>query len=849
MTRCPRCQRRVPPRTGCKLHGRSSVPSDVVEAGAPAIVPPAGWTFGRHVATGGSAFVYEVTAGSGAPAILKWGRWRDLDIHARFEREAEVLQTLGPPSTPGYISHGTSDGWPYVLMEEVPGETLAAWMGRSGEHGALGEIVTLLLRLANAIQPLHAAGYVHRDLKPENVVIGGHDMRLLDFGLAARERDGVPQVGAILGTVHYLAPEQIRTGSTIDRRADLYSFGVIAFEMIAGQPPFIGERRAIEYQHQVSKPVPLRELRPDIPQELEQVLNACLAKQPEARPQTIDQLVEMLASATAQVRTLKGVGTTVKKALAARDKVVLAWIENGDPITISHAINDVHGMIVRSRPTGILAAFASMHHDAPLEVALATCREIGHERCRVTIHLANVLVRRSAHGKPSFYGPEIEQVASWAPGVPFTGVVLTAAAAEHAGDAVRPAQDLAGFWREIRRDRTDATEPQLEAPFVGRERLVQEVVAIARAGGMLIGISGAPGSGKTRFLTTVTDRLHQAKREVIWVRAPRRLFGDRPDDARLLHALGDHGGLFEGLVAAGTRRAIIIIDDADRFTRATVRQLLRDDLAVSRVIASREPLFEVVAGTTKRLAIELPAIDYPEAERLLRHLLQPARLIPEVLLQRLALRGAGNPGLLVALARDITSRGGIRRHAGSEDWYVAADEIDTLPGTPSAAWFAARVLDTLPVELVPVLRMAAALGPRFNADEASVVVGVDARARLDLLVADKLLAEHAGWYEFVDSSLQDAIYDEILDERTLVHSRALRYWLTNVSRDVVGWLARVAYHAQATGELATAHACYQRLARKARERGEPDLAADLEARCVDDDETTVVAEVVRTIID
>src|SRR5688572_6437237 len=98
MTRCPRCQRRVPPRTGCKVHGRPSVASDVVEAGAPIVVPPGDWVFGHHVATGGSAFVYEVQKGGGAPAILKWGRWRDHDIHVRFEREAEVLRALGPPS-------------------------------------------------------------------------------------------------------------------------------------------------------------------------------------------------------------------------------------------------------------------------------------------------------------------------------------------------------------------------------------------------------------------------------------------------------------------------------------------------------------------------------------------------------------------------------------------------------------------------------------------------------------------------------------------------------------------------------------------------------------------------------
>ena len=817
----------------------------------PNVVAPAGWTLGRLLAIGGSAFVFEVKTGSGTPAVLKWGRWRDRDIHARFEQEAEILRRLGPPVTPSYIQHGSVDDWPYILMEHVPGEPLAAWMARSGEQAALGEILSLLLRLAGVLWPLHDAGYVHRDLKPENIVIGGADTRILDFGLAAHGRDGVAQVGMIAGTVHYLAPEQIKTGSTVDYRADLYSFGVIAFEMIAGLPPFTGERRAIEYQHQVSKPPPLRELRPDVPRELEHVITTCLAKQADARPQSVRQLIDMLGTAATSIQTLKGFGTPMKKTLGAHDKVVLVWLDGGDPITVSRAITDVHGMVVRSRPGAILAAFATTHHDAPLAVALATCRDLARDRCRVVVHVASVLVRRSAHGKSTFYGPAIERVTEWVPTAPFSGLVLTTDAAEIAGASAAPAHDLPGFWRPVARDRSDSTEPHVEPPLVGRDRLVQDVAAVASAGVMLIGITGPTGSGKTCIVSALADRLRNMKCEVIALRVRRRLFGDRPDDQRLCEALGT-SELAPGLVDAGARGAIIIIDDAHQLSRNARRELMRPELNVTRVLTTPSPLFEVEPGITRRLAIEIPKLDYGDAEQLLRHLLQPARLIPDVLLQRLALRGAGNPGVLIALARDIRHRGGVRRHAGSDEWYVAADEIDTLVGAPSNAWFAARQLEMLPIELVPIARMAAALGPRFCAEEVSAVVGTNASARLDILVRDHVLAKHGDRYEFVDPSLQDAIYDDILDERSLVHGRALRYWLAHLSANLVGWLARVAYHAFASGDLSTAATCYTSLATHARRRGESELAAELDARalnCLTRGAPTAVAEAVRDIID
>jgi tRNA A-37 threonylcarbamoyl transferase component Bud32 len=835
MTRCPRCQRRLPPTNECAVHGRPSVLASSVDGELPDPIAPEGYTLGRLRAIGGTAIVYAVTSTSGVPAVLKWGRWRDREMHARFEREAAILRELGAPWTPTLLARGTHDRCPYLLMEDVPGETLALWMARAGDRGGLGEIVSLLLRLARVLHDLHTRGYVHCDLKPENVVIGATDVRLLDFGLAAREGDTTTPAGTVVGTVHYLAPEQLRTGAAIDRRADIYAFGVIAYEMIVGQPPFVGERRAIEYQHQIVRPSPLRDLR-HVPAEIDDFVLACLAKQPESRPQTAAALVETLTHASAYIQTLKGVGhePRPRMALGARDKVVLAWIEGGDPITVARAINDVHGIIVRSRPGALLAAFAAQFHDAPVAVALATCRELAHGRCRIVIHVTSALVRRSAHGKPAFYGPEIEQPASWAPSIVFTGLVLTPAAAELASTLVVPASDVGGFFRAAKRDRTDSTDVNSDVRLVGRDRILQEVGAIAGGGGMLIGIFGAEGSGKSRLLGALVERLRASKREVLAIRGRRRLFGDRPDDDRLLDALGGGDDLAQALANAASRRMIVVIDDVHWFSRSARDQLLRADLLTSRVIASREPMFEVARGVTKRLAIELPPLSFTDAEQLLRDLLQPARLIPDVLVQRLTVRAGGNPGLLVALARDIKHRGGIRCHQGSDDWYVAADEVDTLNAAPSAAWLAARGLEGLAVEVAPLVRLGSALGPKFNAEELAAVTELPSVAeRLLRLVRDEVFAEKHGWFEFVDPNLQEAIYDHALDERTLVHTRALRYWLAHRSADLVGWLARVAHHAAGCGDVATATACWGTLARETRKRGELELASEIEQRVLE----------------
>jgi hypothetical protein len=142
-----------------------------------------------------------------------------------------------------------------------------------------------------------------------------------------------------------------------------------------------------------------------------------------------------------------------------------------------------------------------------------------------------------------------------------------------------------------------------------------------------------------------------------------------------------------------------------------------------------------------------------------------------------------------------------------------------------------RALEDLPPELAPLVRMCAALGPRFSADELAAVTRIsDVGARLAALVRDHLMIERNGWYELDDASLQDAIYHYTADERQLVHHRALAYWLGHPGSNVVGWLARIAHHATGAGEAVIAATSWIALAREAHRRDEPAHADELLAR-------------------
>jgi serine/threonine protein kinase len=162
----------------------------------------------------------------------------------------------------------------------------------------LGDCVDILGQICNGLAAAHDAGVIHRDLKPSNVLVGERNaVKIIDFGLAkATAVEGLTATGMLMGTPHYMSPEQVR-GRRVDAASDLYSLGALAYHLVAGRPPFSGENAiAVGFAHLSEMPPPPRKIRSDVPVELDAVIMRALAKEPSERPRSA---VEIRSALTA----------------------------------------------------------------------------------------------------------------------------------------------------------------------------------------------------------------------------------------------------------------------------------------------------------------------------------------------------------------------------------------------------------------------------------------------------------------------------------------------------------------------------------------------------------------------
>ncbi|HET6680598.1 MAG TPA: serine/threonine-protein kinase, partial [Gemmatimonadaceae bacterium] len=237
----------------------------------------------------------------------------------RFRREILLAAQLQHPHVVPVLAAGEVDGVPWFSMPYIDGDSLRDRLAR----GAVGisEAVAILRDVARALAFAHARGVVHRDIKPDNVLLSGRSATVTDFGIAkalnaARGGDGhagerLTQIGTSMGTPTYMAPEQAAGDPDTDHRADLYAFGVMAFEVLAGRPPFQGATPTKLLAAQMSETPPdLAQLRPDCPPTLAALVMRCLEKEPEARPQEARELEEVLDSITSS-----GTGVVVPEIL------------------------------------------------------------------------------------------------------------------------------------------------------------------------------------------------------------------------------------------------------------------------------------------------------------------------------------------------------------------------------------------------------------------------------------------------------------------------------------------------------------------------------------------------------
>src|SRR5688572_17379773 len=296
----------------------------------------------------------------------------------RFHREIQLVARLQNPHIVPVITAGEADGVPFFTMPFVEGRSLRELV-KAGTKVSVSDGVNILRDVATALAYAHERGIVHRDIKPDNVLLSGGAAVVTDFGVAkaissAREGTSAPggsltQIGFSLGTPLYMAPEQAAADPSTDHRADIYSFGVMAYELFAGAPPFAGRAPAALLAAQMTETPPLLSVaRPDAPVPLVDLVRRCLEKEADKRPQTAAELVRGLDQALVSSGPVPLGARAEPAARSRRSKVALAAMFAGVAVVFATT-----GVLLSRRGDGAAGAAP----DAPRSVAVLPLENVG----------------------------------------------------------------------------------------------------------------------------------------------------------------------------------------------------------------------------------------------------------------------------------------------------------------------------------------------------------------------------------------------------------------------------------------------------------------------------------------
>lgn len=260
------------------------------------------------IGSGGTARVYrarDLTNQDQVAVKILRPEIASLRSRARFDREIRIIRSLTHPNIltlldVGTIGEGEFEGCPFFVMPLVRGESLRAALERERQFSTK-EATRLVTAIATGLAAAHAVGVVHRDIKPENVLLDGDRVLVADFGIARMsdsEGGMTSTTGVIVGTPPYMSPEQITGDRGVDHRSDIYSLGILFYELLTGTPPFTGSSaQAITSRHLIEPPPPLRVVRPDVDLGLEEVITRALAKAPAGRQQSCEAFLHEIDEA------------------------------------------------------------------------------------------------------------------------------------------------------------------------------------------------------------------------------------------------------------------------------------------------------------------------------------------------------------------------------------------------------------------------------------------------------------------------------------------------------------------------------------------------------------------------
>src|SRR5262249_20371069 len=232
---------------------------------------------------------------------------QESEFRERFYREARAAGGLAHPGIVPIFDVGEQEGMPFLVMEFISGRTLDELM-KKGERFTIERACEIGQRIAEALGYAHQHGVIHRDIKPANILLTSRETygierpKIADFGVAKMAEGSTTMTGQLLGTPAFMPPEQF-TGGPIDGRADIFSLGVVLYWMATGEQPFPGESlTAVSYKVVHTEPISPRKLNPWLPMELDNAIMKCLAKSPDERYQTAEELAQHLGRIRDQVK-------------------------------------------------------------------------------------------------------------------------------------------------------------------------------------------------------------------------------------------------------------------------------------------------------------------------------------------------------------------------------------------------------------------------------------------------------------------------------------------------------------------------------------------------------------------
>ena len=292
----------------------------------------------RRLGSGGMADVYlaedQELGRRVALKLLNERHAADEQFVERFRREAQSAAGLNHPSIVSIFDRGYAEGTYYIAMEYLDGRTLKELLVRNGPT-PIPIAIDYARQILGALAFAHRNGIVHRDIKPHNIVVGGDGrLKVTDFGIARSGASQMTEAGSIVGTAQYLSPEQAR-GAPVDQRSDIYSLGIVLYEMLTGKVPFTGDTPVeIAMKHLSQIPEPPSKLRPEVPHDLDAIVMRALAKEPEGRYASAEEMDADLARVArggavaretedAMTQVLAGAGITGAATMVQRPRSVV----------------------------------------------------------------------------------------------------------------------------------------------------------------------------------------------------------------------------------------------------------------------------------------------------------------------------------------------------------------------------------------------------------------------------------------------------------------------------------------------------------------------------------------------